>query len=118
MEYLARRTQDWRDSNPLKRRREAGGLTTHQVAEILGMTNAQVLKLEAGASPTDAEMTMVTRGSGITRTQWTAWERAMPRGVESGASPALLGKPEGRRLLHREGPAVSTGRTAALLEVG
>jgi hypothetical protein len=88
VDHHAQRTQEWKESNPLKRRRVAGRLSTKQVAEILGITNVQVLELEAGASPTDAEMMMVTRGSGLTKTQWSAWERAMPCGPEPEASPA------------------------------
>jgi len=80
MEDLARRTQEWKDGHPLKRWRHAQGYTTHQTALVLDIKEPRILHLEAGESPTDEEMKTITQRTGITKDDWTTWERALPRG--------------------------------------
>ena len=48
MDDLGKRTQDWKDSNPLVVWRKAQGLTSQQAAEKFGMTDRRLLELEVG----------------------------------------------------------------------
>ncbi len=80
MEDLARRTQEWKDSHPLKRWRYAQTYTTQGAALALDIKEARILQLEAGDPPTGEEMRAITQRTGITRDHWTAWERAVPGG--------------------------------------
>jgi DNA-binding XRE family transcriptional regulator len=80
MEDLARRTQEWKDSHPMKEWRRRKGYSTQQAALILDVKEARILHLEAGESPTDDEMKAITQRTGITKDHWTTWEQAIPRG--------------------------------------
>jgi transcriptional regulator with XRE-family HTH domain len=83
MDDLGKRTQAWKDSNPLIVWRKAQGLTGQQVAERFGMTDRRRLELEVGFAPLDVEWKEITPRTGITREQWAAWERGKPHiGVE------------------------------------
>jgi hypothetical protein len=85
MEDLARRIQGWKERHPLKRWRHGKGYPTPQAALVLDIQEARILKLETGESPTEDEMKTITQRTGITKDDWTAWERAVPpgRGVSS-----------------------------------
>jgi transcriptional regulator with XRE-family HTH domain len=65
---------------PLKRWRHAQGCTTQQTALVLDIREQRILQLEAGESPTDDEMKIITQRTGITKDDWATWERALPRG--------------------------------------
>jgi hypothetical protein len=80
MEDLPRRTQEWKDSHPLKRWRHAQGYTTQDAAKVLDINEARIPQFEVGESPTEEEMKTITQRTGITRDHWTTWERAIPRG--------------------------------------
>ncbi len=80
MEDLARRTQEWKDSHPLKQWRQRTGYATQQAALVLDIREARILHLEVGEPPTDDEMKTITQRTGITKAHWIAWERALPRG--------------------------------------
>jgi transcriptional regulator with XRE-family HTH domain len=80
MEDLARRTQEWKKSHPLKRWRQRKGYPTSQAALVLDIWEARILKLELGESPTEDEIKTITQRTGITKDDWIAWERAIPRG--------------------------------------
>jgi hypothetical protein len=80
MEDLARRTQDWKDSHPLKEWRQRNAYSTQKAALVLDIKESRILTVEAGEAPTDDEMKVITQRTGITQAQWTTWERAIPRG--------------------------------------
>jgi hypothetical protein len=80
MEDLARRTQEWKDSHPLKQWRKRTGYPIQQAALVLDIQEARMLRLETGEPPTDDEMKTITQRTGITRAVWAAWEHAIPRG--------------------------------------
>ena len=85
MEDLARRTQECKESHPLKRWRQRKGYPTPQTVLVLDIQEPRILKSEMGESPTEDEMKTITQRTGITKDDWTAWERAVPpgRGVSS-----------------------------------
>ena len=80
MEDLARRTQEWKDSHPLKRWRQRNGFASQEAARVLDIVEARILHLEVGEPPTNGEMKTITQRTGITQAQWTTWERAIPGG--------------------------------------
>jgi hypothetical protein len=80
MEDSARRTQEWKDRNPLKRWRRRKGFTTQLAVLVLAMGEARILQLEAGQPPTNDEMKTITQRTGITQAVWATWEGTIPRG--------------------------------------
>jgi len=80
MEELARLTQKWRDSHPLREWRRRNGYSTQQAALVLDAKEARILHLEESEFPRDDEMKTITQRTGITRDHWTTWDRALPRG--------------------------------------
>jgi hypothetical protein len=80
MEDLAARTQEWKHNHPLKEWRHRKGYKTQQAALVLDIKEARIVQLEIGEPPTDSEMKTITQRTGITKDQWTRWERAVPHG--------------------------------------
>jgi hypothetical protein len=80
MEDLARHTQEWKDSHPLKEWRQRNAYTTQQAALVLDIKESRILTVEAGEAPTDDEMKVITQRTGITKDHWITWERALPHG--------------------------------------
>jgi hypothetical protein len=81
MQDLARRAQEWKNTHPLKRWRQAQVVySTQQAALVLDMMEKRIQDLETGDPPTDHEMKTITQRTGITQAQWTTRERAIPRG--------------------------------------
>jgi hypothetical protein len=78
MEDLARHTQEWEDSHPLKEWRRRNAYSTQQAALVLDIRESRILTVEAGEAPTDDEMKVITQRTGITKDHWTTWERALP----------------------------------------
>jgi len=79
MEDLARRTEEWKDSHPLKEWRRRNAYSTQQAALVLDITESRILTVEGGEAPTDDEMKIITQRTGITKDLRTKWERALPR---------------------------------------
>jgi hypothetical protein len=80
MEDLARHTQEWKDSHPLKEWRQRNAYSTQQAALVLDIKESRILTVEAGEAPTDDEMKVITQRTGITKDHWITWERALPHG--------------------------------------
>ena len=80
MEDLARRTQGWKDSHPLKEWRRRNAYSTQKAALVLDIKESRILTVEAGEAPTDDEVKTITQRTGITKDHWTTWEQAIPRG--------------------------------------
>ncbi len=79
MEDSARRTQEWKDSHPLKEWRRRNAYSTQKAALVLDIKESRILTLEAGEAPTDDEMKTITQRTGITKDHWATWEQAIPR---------------------------------------
>ncbi len=64
MDDLGRRTEEWRNNHPLRKRIQDGNVPTNKAAENLGITDERLLDILAGSRPTDAEMGRITKQTG------------------------------------------------------
>ncbi|HKV45763.1 MAG TPA: hypothetical protein VJT32_13985 [bacterium] len=79
MDDLRLRTQEWRESHPLKQWRRSQGYSIRQAGIVLDMLETRILHLEVGEPPAEDEMATIAQRTGITKDSWTAWERVLPR---------------------------------------